>query len=59
VFIGAGKRDPLIPSNETKELIKDLEKANAAVEEYWVDGGHQLVREEVEKAKEWFEANYN
>ncbi|WP_332694781.1 alpha/beta hydrolase [Halalkalibacter lacteus] len=59
VFIGAGKRDPLIALNETKELAKDLEKANATVTEYWVDGGHQLVREEVEKAREWFEANYN
>ncbi|MFC0472784.1 alpha/beta hydrolase [Halalkalibacter kiskunsagensis] len=59
VFIGAGKRDPLIPLNETKELIKDLEKANATMNEYWVDGGHQLVREEVEKAKEWFEATYS
>jgi phospholipase/carboxylesterase len=58
VFIGAGKRDPLIPLNETKELVTDLKKANASVEEYWVEGGHQLVREEVEKAKQWFEENY-
>ncbi|MCL7749388.1 alpha/beta hydrolase [Halalkalibacter alkaliphilus] len=58
VFIGAGKRDPLIPLEETKELARDLEKANAEVTEYWVDGGHQLVREEVEKAKEWFDLTY-
>ncbi|GAE24524.1 carboxylesterase [Halalkalibacter wakoensis JCM 9140] len=58
VFIGAGKRDPLIPLEETKELVKDLEKANAKVSEFWVDGGHQLVREEVEKAKEWFDQTY-
>ncbi|KHF40397.1 alpha/beta hydrolase [Halalkalibacter okhensis] len=58
VFIGAGKRDPLIPLEETKELARDLEKADAKVTEYWVDGGHQLVREEVEKAKEWFDLNY-
>jgi phospholipase/carboxylesterase len=58
VFIGAGKHDPLIPLHETKELVNDLEKANATVFEYWVEGGHQLVREEVEKAKQWFEENY-
>jgi phospholipase/carboxylesterase len=58
VFIGAGKRDPLIPLNETKELVNDLKKANAQVTEFWVDGGHQLVREEVEQARIWFDSNY-
>ncbi|MDT8860674.1 alpha/beta hydrolase [Alkalihalobacillus sp. MEB130] len=58
VFIGAGKRDPLIPLEETKELARDLERANAQVTEFWVDGGHQLVLEEVEKAKEWFDRTY-
>ncbi|GAE34286.1 alpha/beta hydrolase [Halalkalibacter akibai] len=59
VFIGAGKQDPLIPLNETKELIEDLKKANASVTEYWVNGGHQLVREEVEEAKKWYDQHYN
>ncbi|NEU32322.1 alpha/beta hydrolase [bacterium LRH843] len=59
VFIGAGKHDPLIPLNETKELIKDLEKANANVTEFWVEGGHQLVLEEVDQARSWFSLNYN
>ncbi|ARK30689.1 alpha/beta hydrolase [Halalkalibacter krulwichiae] len=58
VFVGAGKRDPLIPFNETKELIDNLQKANANVTEYWVEGGHQLVREEVEQAQAWFNEHY-
>jgi phospholipase/carboxylesterase len=58
VFIGAGKRDPLIPAAETKELAKILQQAGASVTEHWEEGGHQLTREEVETAKQWYEENY-
>jgi phospholipase/carboxylesterase len=59
VFIGAGKRDPLIPMQETQELIRNLIDANAPVTEFWTDGGHELRREEVDAAKEWFDNNFN
>ncbi|WP_100399967.1 alpha/beta hydrolase [Bacillus sp. FJAT-44742] len=55
VFIGAGKQDPLIPAEQTKELSRHLQEAGAPVTEYWTEGGHQLIREEVEEAKKWFE----
>ncbi|PFG06542.1 alpha/beta hydrolase [Bacillus sp. es.034] len=58
VFIGAGKRDPLIPLNETKELVENLKKAHSSVTEFWTDGGHELRREEVDEAKRWFEKNF-
>ncbi|PLR75452.1 carboxylesterase [Bacillus sp. V3-13] len=58
VFIGAGKRDPLIPPVETKELAENLKQAGASVTEHWGEGGHELTREEVDKAKEWFAENY-
>ncbi|SFA90811.1 MULTISPECIES: alpha/beta hydrolase [unclassified Bacillus (in: firmicutes)] len=58
VFIGAGKRDPLIPANETKELVEALRNASSIVTEHWGEGGHELTREEVEKAREWFEQNF-
>ncbi|WP_227938093.1 alpha/beta hydrolase [Alkalihalobacillus deserti] len=58
VFIGAGKQDPLIPLKETQELVINLQEANAIVTEFWVNGGHQLVREEVDQAKEWFDQYY-
>jgi phospholipase/carboxylesterase len=58
VYIGAGKKDPLIPMGETKELIKNLMGANANVTEFWTEGGHELRRDEVNAAKEWFEKNY-
>ncbi|UTR08253.1 alpha/beta hydrolase [Alkalihalobacillus sp. LMS6] len=56
VFIGAGKNDPMIPARETETLIQDLTDAGAAVESYWTSGGHQLLREELEAAKTWYEA---
>jgi phospholipase/carboxylesterase len=58
VFIGAGKFDPLIPAPETKELAQALQGAGAQVAEYWTDGGHELRKEEVDEAKQWFEKNF-
>ncbi|MFD1737579.1 alpha/beta hydrolase [Bacillus salitolerans] len=58
VFIGAGENDPLIPAPETKELIETLRRANSDVTEYWTKGGHQLTKEEVVKAKEWFSQQF-
>ncbi|MBM6619478.1 alpha/beta hydrolase [Bacillus suaedaesalsae] len=58
VFIGAGKYDPLIPKAETSELIEALRKANSPVQEFWTDGGHELRREEVDEAKDWFEKKF-
>ncbi len=58
VFVGAGKRDPLIPMEETKELIRNLQNANSPVTEFWTEGGHELRREEVDEAKLWFGKKY-
>ncbi|MDE5415599.1 alpha/beta hydrolase [Alkalihalobacterium chitinilyticum] len=59
VFIGAGKRDPLIPADETKELIVELKKVNATVEEYWTEGGHELSRAEVDAASAWYKEQFS
>ena len=53
IFIGAGRRDPLIPSAETERLAALLQGAGAAVTLYWQDGGHSLSREEAEAAALW------
>ncbi|MCA1062541.1 alpha/beta hydrolase [Rossellomorea sp. AcN35-11] len=58
VFIGAGKRDPLIPMPETKELVKNLKDAQASVTEFWTEGGHELRRDEVVEANGWFENHF-
>ncbi|UOE96269.1 alpha/beta hydrolase [Alkalihalobacillus sp. LMS39] len=59
VFIGAGKFDPLIPEQETKELVQHLRQANSTVSEFWTNGGHQLIRDEVEQAKLWYDDNFS
>ncbi|EDL65937.1 alpha/beta hydrolase [Bacillus sp. SG-1] len=58
VFLGAGENDPLIPAQETKELADALRSSNADVTEYWTRGGHQLTREEIEQAADWFKEKY-
>lgn len=58
IFIGAGKQDPLIPANETKSLVEELQNAQANVTEFWGEGGHELAREEIYEAKIWFEQHF-
>jgi phospholipase/carboxylesterase len=54
VFIAAGTNDPICPSTESEELQSLLEKANANVSLHWEHRGHQLTREEVEAAADWY-----
>lgn len=55
VFIAAGKNDPICPAEEAEDLKALLQNAHADVELFWLNGGHQLVSEEVEEAKKWYE----
>lgn len=54
VFISAGTNDPICPPEESEDLQSLLEKANAQVEIYWDNKGHQLTVEEVEAASKWY-----
>ncbi|CAM3880463.1 alpha/beta hydrolase [Mesobacillus thioparans] len=54
VFIAAGTNDPICPPSESEELKSLLEKAGADVELHWENRGHQLTREEVEAAAQWY-----
>ncbi|WP_226527427.1 alpha/beta hydrolase [Metabacillus niabensis] len=58
IFIGAGVNDPIIPIEETKELVEALQNAQANITEHWGQAGHQLTREEIEQAKTWYEKNF-
>ena len=58
VFIAAGVNDPICPPEESKELKKLLEGANAKVELHWEDNGHQLTNTEVEEASNWYALNF-
>ncbi|MFH1693215.1 MAG: alpha/beta hydrolase [Bacillota bacterium] len=55
VFIGAGRNDKMMPDHEVEELTQMLQSANANVEVFWTDYGHQLSREEIDVAKSWYE----
>lgn len=54
IFVGAGKNDPIIPKNETEELIEVLRKQGASVTEKWYEFGHQLTMDEINDAREWY-----
>ncbi|WP_438313080.1 alpha/beta hydrolase [Sporosarcina sp. FA9] len=59
VFIAAGTNDPICPPEESVELHKLFEKANANVELHWENRGHQLTGEEVEAASKWYSSLNN
>jgi phospholipase/carboxylesterase len=54
VFIAAGTNDPICPPSESSELQSLLENANAEVVLHWENYGHQLTRQGVEAAAEWY-----
>lgn len=54
VFIAAGTNDPICPPEESEELESLLAKANAAVEIFWDNKGHQLTAAEVDEAGKWY-----
>jgi phospholipase/carboxylesterase len=58
VFIGAGTNDPLSSVDETNELASLLRAANAKVDQYWGQGGHQLTEAELLAAKAWYHSIY-
>lgn len=53
VFLGAGKRDPIVPPGNTLELATMFEQARADVFLHWHHGGHQLGLDDIESARKW------
>jgi len=53
VFIAAGRRDQMIPPNNTERLAEILGEAGAKVDLRWRDTGHALTYEEIAEAKQW------
>ena len=54
VFISAGLHDPIVPDHETKNLFNLLKKAGVAdILINWQNSGHELILEEIRKAKDW------
>jgi phospholipase/carboxylesterase len=53
VFLAAGRRDQMIPPQNTQRLVEILTEAGADLDVRWRDTGHGLTYEEVAEAKEW------
>jgi phospholipase/carboxylesterase len=53
VFMASGRRDQMIPPDNSQRLADILGEAGAVVELRWRDTGHGLTYEEVAQAKEW------
>ncbi|MER2063113.1 MAG: alpha/beta hydrolase [Alkalibacterium sp.] len=59
VFIGAGKNDPICPSEESEELEQLLSNAGADITMHWENHGHQLTGTEIDAAANWYNYNKN
>jgi phospholipase/carboxylesterase len=53
VFVAAGQADPIVPPENTKQLVSLLERAGAEVTEQWHRGGHELSQSIVDAARHW------
>jgi phospholipase/carboxylesterase/glyoxalase family protein len=53
VFMASGRRDHMIPPDNSQRLADILSEAGADVHLRWRDTGHGLTYEEVGEAKEW------
>jgi len=57
VFLGAGRKDPLVPVAEAERLAALLTRAGADVTIQWHPGGHAIDRSMVAAAREWLVAH--
>jgi predicted esterase len=57
VFLGAGRKDPLVPVDEAERLAALLTRAGADVALHWHPGGHAIDRSVVVAAREWLVAH--
>jgi len=53
VFIGAGRLDPIVPSEQVEELAATFESGGADVTISWSEGGHELGEDDLQAAKTW------
>jgi predicted esterase len=53
VFVAAGRADPIVAPENTKQLVLLLEQAGSDVTEHWHQGGHELTQSVIEAAQHW------
>ena len=42
IFIAHSRRDPILPAENTRQMVKGLESAGFAPEIHWFNGGHEI-----------------
>lgn len=52
-FVSAGRFDPIVPPANVEGLVAQMREWGADVTLNWVQGGHELSREELELARDW------
>jgi predicted esterase len=57
VLLSNGRRDPLVPPEETQRLSALLEEAGATVTLVWQPAGHELTPPDITQAREWLTRN--
>jgi predicted esterase len=53
VFLSGGMRDPIVPRDQTDELVMMFESGGADVSRFWHLGGHELGDDDIHAAKTW------
>ena len=56
VWIGAGDKDPIIPTSESQRLAELLRRAGADVTIRFFNSGHNLTNDEIERAHDWLKS---
>jgi predicted esterase len=53
IFMSSGLHDPIVSKQDAESLFNLFKKTGANVSLYWQNSGHELVMEDINKAKEW------
>lgn len=53
IFMSSGLHDPIISKQDAERLFNLFKKTGANVSLHWQNSGHELVMEDINKAKEW------
>jgi len=54
-LLAAGRRDRIVPAENTVELARMFEAGGARLSIHWHDGGHELAQDDFSAAKKWVE----
>ena len=54
VFLSAGNQDPIVPAAQAERLKAMLTEYGASITMHWQPGGHELSRDEITAARQWF-----